>query len=95
VLAIGEERTLPLRSLATAGYQWSGSISGADPEAVTLELRRGNPPTGSKPGLSAPEEVVLRGMRPGRALVRLQQRRPWEHDQPAAQLLELQVDVRT
>ena len=95
VLAIGEERTLSLRSLATAGYQWSGSVSGADPGAVTLELRRGEPPAGSKPGLSAPEEAVLRGIRPGRALVRLQQRRPWERDQPAAQLVELQVEVRT
>jgi predicted secreted protein len=94
VLAIGEERTLSLTSLAMAGYQWSGSVSGADPGAVTLELRRGEPPADSKPGLSAPEAAVLRGIRPGRALVRLQQRRPWERDQPAAQLVELQVEVR-
>jgi predicted secreted protein len=93
VLAKGEQRTLSLRSLAMAGYQWSGSVSGADPGAVTLELRRGEPPPGSKPGLSAPEEAVLRGIRPGRAVVHLQQRRPWERDQPAAQLVELQVEV--
>lgn len=77
-----------------AGYQWSGSVNGADPGAVTLELRRDELPAGSKPGLSASEEAVLRGMRPGRAVVRLQQRRPWEGDQPAAQLVELHVEVR-
>jgi predicted secreted protein len=94
VLDIGEERTLSLRSLAMAGYRWSGSVSGRDPGAVTLVLRRGELPAGSKPGLGAPEEAVLRGIRPGRALVRLQQRRPWERDQPPVQLVELQVEVR-
>jgi hypothetical protein len=95
VLAIGEERTISLTSLAMAGYQWSGSMSGTDPGAVTLELRRGEFPAGGKPGLSAPEEAVLCGIRPGRALVRLEQRRPWERDQPAVQLVQLQVEVRT
>jgi len=94
VLAIGEQRTLPLTSLAMAGYRWSSSVSGANPEAITLDLRRGDLPACSKPGVSAPEEIVLRGIRPGRALVRLQQRRPWEHNQPAAQHIELHVEVR-
>jgi predicted secreted protein len=94
VLAIGEERTITLASLAMAGYQWSGSVSGADPGAITLQLRRGEPPAGSKPGPSAPEEAVLRGIRPGHALVCLHQRRPWERDQAAAQQVELKVEVR-
>jgi predicted secreted protein len=94
VLAVGGERRLPLPSLAMAGYRWSVSVSGEDTGAVTLQLRRGELRPGSKPGLSAPEEAVVRGIRPGRALVRLEQRRPWESEQPPAQLLEVKVEVR-
>ena len=94
VLAVGGERRLPLPSLAMAGYRWSGSVSGEDTGAVALHLRRGEFQPGSKPGLSAPEEAVLRGIRPGRAVVRLEQRRPWESEQPPAQLLEVKVEVR-
>jgi predicted secreted protein len=93
-LAAGEERTLPLSSLATAGYRWSASVSGAEPGVVAVELRRGEPAAGGKPGASAPEEAVLRGIRPGHALVRLEQRRPWESDRPPAQAVALQVEVR-
>jgi hypothetical protein len=92
-LAVGGQRTLPLSGLATAGYQWSGSVGGPDPTAVDLELRRGDAPAGAKPGSSAPEEAVVRAIRPGRAVVRLELRRPWEGDVPAAQLLELDVEV--
>jgi predicted secreted protein len=94
VLAVGEVRTLALSSLTMAGYKWSGSVSGAEPGAVTLELRRGELDPGGKPGVSAPEEAVLRGSRPGRALVRLEQRRPWEQDKPAARQLDLEIEVR-
>ena len=94
VLSIGEVRALALRGLAMAGYQWFGSVTGEDPECVTLTLRRGEIQGGSKPGASVPEEAMLRGVRPGRALVRLEQRRPWELDKAPAQLLELGVEVR-
>ncbi|MGZ4183591.1 MAG: protease inhibitor I42 family protein [Solirubrobacteraceae bacterium] len=90
---VGEERTLPLSSLAMAGYRWSGSVQGPDPGAVTLELRRGEPSPAARAGASAPESALLRGVRPGLAVVRLEQRRPWERDQPPADVLELQVEV--
>ena len=90
---VGEERTLALSSLAMAGYRWSGSVQGADPGAVDLELRRDEPPSTARAGESAPESAVLRGVRPGRAVVRLEQRRPWETDQPPAGLIELHVEV--
>ncbi len=94
VLGVNEELRIALRSLATAGYQWRGSVGGPDPDAVGLELHRGELPAASKIGVSAPEEAVLRGIRPGRAIVRLEQRRPWERDSPAAELLQLEVEVR-
>ena len=90
---VGEQRTLALSSLAMAGYRWSGSVQGADPGAVDLELRRDEPSSAARAGESAPESAVLRGVRPGRAVVRLEQRRPWETDQPPADVIELQVDV--
>lgn len=93
MLVVGEQRTFPLSSLAMAGYQWSGSVGGDDPGAVTVELRRVTPGPSARPGLSAPEEAVVRGVRPGSAVVRLEQRRSWERDRPPAQLFELEVQV--
>ncbi len=93
VLAVGEQRTFPLSSLAMAGYQWSGSVGGDDPGAVTLLLRRAEPPSTTRPGLSAPEEGVVRGIRSGSAVVRLELRRSWEGDRPPAKFLELEVQV--
>jgi predicted secreted protein len=92
-LAVGEQRVIPLRALSTAGYRWSGAVSAADPPAIALEVRRGNPPPGAPPGQSAPEEAVVRGIRQGKALVRLEQRRPWEHTLAPAQVLEIKVEV--
>jgi predicted secreted protein len=92
-LAVGEERVVPLRALATAGYRWSGSVSGPDPTAIALEVRRGEIAPGTPPGRSAPEEAVVRALQPGRAMVRLEHRRPWERAQAPAEVLELQVEV--
>lgn len=76
-----------------AGYRWSGSVQGPDPGAVELEVRRGEAAPGARVGASAPEEAVLRGVQSGRAVVRLEQRRPWERDQPPAKMIELEVTV--
>ncbi|MGN6169213.1 MAG: protease inhibitor I42 family protein [Solirubrobacteraceae bacterium] len=92
-MAVGEEHRLPLSSLAMAGYRWSGSVKGPDPGAVELELRRDAPSPGVRAGESAPESAVLRGVRPGLAVVHLEQRRPWERDKPPADLIELRVVV--
>jgi hypothetical protein len=94
VLAVGEERSFSLPSLAMAGYQWSGSVSGADPASVTLELRRGELPARTSPGFSAPEVAVIRGVRPGHALVHLRQCRSWEQAEPAADVLDVRIEVR-
>ena len=76
-----------------AGYRWSGSVQGPDPGAVELELRRDEPSPAPRAGESAPESAVLQGVMPGRAVIRLEQRRPWERDQPPADVIELQVEV--
>lgn len=92
-LAVGEQRAVALRALATAGYQWSQSVSGPDPTAIAVEIHRGELPPGTPPGRSASEEAIVHGLHPGQAFVRLEQRRPWERDQPPARTLDLHVEV--
>jgi predicted secreted protein len=94
MLDLDEEHVVSLASLAMAGYRWSASVSGADPEAVSVQLRRGEIDASRRPGASVPEEAVLRGVAPGVAHVRLEQRRSWERDQPPAQTREFDVTVR-
>jgi predicted secreted protein len=88
----GEQRSVPLKGSATAGYQWFASVGGPDPDAIAVEIRRGDLPPGSPPGRSVPEEALISGLEPGRALARLEQRRPWEKDALPAELIE--VDAR-
>ena len=94
-------RAQPELDLTYAWFRSSRRLESC-PSGAQARGRSGSGPRSSRPalllprvGLSAPEEAVLGGIRPGRALVRLQQRRPWERDQPAAQMVELQVEVRT
>ena len=90
-LHVGERHTIALRALATAGYRWSGSVGGAEPAAVALEVRRGEASPDAPPGASAPEEAVLQGMASGRASVRLELGRPWER--VPAEVIDLDVEV--
>ena len=77
-LAVGESRTVPLRALATAGYSRSVAVGGPDPDAIAVDVQRGEIPAGAPPGRSVPEAAVVRGVASGSAFVRLEQRRRWE-----------------
>jgi predicted secreted protein len=92
-LAVGESRTVPLRALATAGYSWSVAVDGPDTDAIAVDVQRGDVPPGAPPGPSAPEAAVVRGLAPGSAFVRLEQRRPWESAGEPAATVELDVQV--
>ena len=92
-LRVGEREVLPLRSLATAGYRWQASVEGPDPDAIAVELSRGELPPGAPPGLSVPESAVITALKPGHAVVHLEQRRPWEGSKPPALTVELHVEV--
>jgi predicted secreted protein len=92
-LAVGESRTVPLRALATAGYSWSVAVDGPDPDAIAVDVQRGDVPPGAPPGRSAPESAVVRALAPGSAFVRLEQRRPWESAGKPAATVELDVEV--
>ena len=92
-LAVGERSVVPLRALATAGYSWSVAVGGPDPDAVAVDVQRGEIPAGAPPGRSVPEAAVVRGVAPGSAFVRLEQRRRWESAGKPAATVELDVEV--
>jgi predicted secreted protein len=91
-LTVGEQREIELPSLSTAGYVWQHELEdGAD--ALDVDWRRAPLAAGRPVGESAPEVVVLRAKRPGRAHLRLLQRRPWERDVPPLHEHELELEI--
>jgi len=76
VLRAGEETAIRLPSLSSAGSEWSVEVD--DGEAVSVEeaAREGAP---GPPGSSADQVFRVAAVRPGEALLRFEQRRPWEH----------------
>src|SRR5262245_2174258 len=78
-LVVGEQRSVELLGLGTAGYMWDDEVVG---EADIVEVRwtRGVP-SSSPPrpvGLSAPEVLTIHALRPGTVELRLCQHRRWE-----------------
>jgi predicted secreted protein len=80
--------------LGTAGYIWQHEID--DPSgAVDVRWERGFP-EGRPPaavGVSAPEVATITALAPGRATLRLVQRRPWERDAPPLHAHTVEVRV--
>lgn len=78
-LGVGEQITLQLPGLGTAGYVWDDELAGDD-GVVSVSWTRGLPDGTPRtpPGVSAPELLTIVGEKPGSAVVRLFQHRPWE-----------------
>jgi predicted secreted protein len=76
-LAVGESRELPLASMGTAGFVWTAELEG-DTDVVRVSRRRAAPDRKSPPGRSTLELLDIVANAPGRAVIRLQQARPWE-----------------
>lgn len=78
-LEVGEQITLQLPGLGTAGYVWGDEVAGDD-GIVSVSWARGLPDGAPRtpPGASAPELVTIVGEKPGSAVVRLIQHRTWE-----------------
>ena len=98
VIPAGEERRLRLPGLGTAGYVWQAWVEGA-PGAVEVAVAPvadedpSNRAAGGPVGRSFDEQVTVRGRHPGRVVVRLLQRRPWEQAAPPLREATLQVIV--
>lgn len=86
-LRVGEERSLILPGLATAGYEWSYELHGAR-EAISLKKQWASGGTdgdlpGTAPVGSAKDEVfTVGGLSPGTATIVFNQRRRWEKGVP-------------
>ena len=76
-LSVGESRELSLASLGTAGFVWTYEMEGDD-GIVRLSRRRGRPDEAAPIGRSTPERLMIQATAPGRAVIHLQQARPWE-----------------
>jgi predicted secreted protein len=78
-LRVGEERSLALAGLGTAGYRWGAEVEG-DAGVAEVVRSRGEPPATDAVGASASEGFTLRARRRGSVRIRFTQRRPWEGD---------------
>lgn len=76
-LAVGESRELSLASLGTAGFVWTAELEGDD-QILRVTRRRAAPGRVSPPGRSTAELLMIVAQAPGRAVIRMQQARPWE-----------------
>jgi predicted secreted protein len=92
-LQTGEQRSLPLKGAATAGYRWLASVGGPEPDAISVVVRRGDLPPGAPPGQSVPEAALITALKPGHALARLELRRPWEPEDRVAEAIEIDAAV--
>ena len=76
-MAVGESRELSLASLGTAGFVWTHQLEGDD-GILRLTRRRGRPQEAGPVGRSTTERLMIQATAPGRAVIRMQQARPWE-----------------
>jgi predicted secreted protein len=80
-LAVGQDWTVVLPGLGTAGYIWQEQVSGPR-DVIEVSWSRGFAP-GTEPaavGVSAPETLTIRASGPGDVTLHLVQVRPWERD---------------
>ena len=93
MLQTGAEQTIRLPSLSGAGYAWSVEVVGGDAEAVAV--REVDPDASPGPPGESPDHVFrLSARRPGTAMLRFEQQRPWQADEPPhdARTFEVVVD---
>jgi predicted secreted protein len=92
-LRVGEEYSVELTGLGTAGYRWLHRLE-EDGEVAEVRRAGSKPPEGGAVGASANEIFAIRANRPGTARIRFEQRRPWEgHDVPPANERTIQLRV--
>lgn len=81
----GERRSVRLPGLGTAGYEWTHRVEGdAGAVEVSISTAPAEEIAGRPPGTSIDEIAAIHARGPGRAIVILEQRRPWE-TKPAPQ----------
>jgi hypothetical protein len=95
-LKAGEEQSVTLPGLGSAGYTWIWDVEGTqDCVSLRLESAGGAPASGHgiPQGGSVDSLLVVRGLRPCSVTIRLAQRRPWEKGRPPLRELSVSVTV--
>jgi len=94
-LTVGQELAMQLQGNVTTGYVWE--LVAPVPDVLTVidpgTYRASN---GSEPrvGAGGTASFVFRAARPGKGVLELVYRRPWERDAPPARMVRVDVDVR-
>ncbi len=91
-LRTGEQTTVALPGLGTAGYQWSAVAE--DPAVVAVEAL-GTVPAGPERGRtgSRDEQFALKGVGAGETVVHFRQARRFEPDKPPHATHDIRVRV--
>ena len=77
---VGEEQTVRLPGLATAGYRWQAAVDDEKVATVSSRFEGGNKKLESKAASSRDELVTVTGQAVGTTRLSLVQRRSWEGD---------------
>lgn len=94
-LAVGQVLEIALMANASTGYQWQVISDGA-PSLVRTTGPATPPPMDTQPPMPGAPSLArwwFRAETPGEVRLRLEYRRPWEKDVPAAQVAEYGVTV--
>jgi predicted secreted protein len=92
-LRVGEEYSVRLAGLGTAGYRWEPLLE-EGPGIALVHPVGGDANEGDEAiGASADEVFAVQANRPGTARIRFVQRRPWERDEPPANEHTIQLRV--
>jgi Chagasin family peptidase inhibitor I42 len=88
----GAEHTVRLPGMGAVGYDWLVTVEG-DEDAVEVVKTTAAHAERLLPGTSADRIVTVRAVRPGKAVVRLEQRRPPLPEEPPLDTYVLDVTV--
>ena len=94
-LSVGEELALQLEANVTTGYAWE--LASPVPDVLaTTDPGTYHASSGSEPrvGAGGTTSFLFRATRPGKGLLQLVYRRPWERELPPARTVRVEVDVR-
>jgi hypothetical protein len=95
-LQVGEERTIALPGLGSAGYTWVWDVEGPQ-DCISVRLDSAapsSPSEGAVPqGGSIDSLLVVTARHPCSLTIRLAQRRPWEKNRPPLREQTIAVTV--
>jgi len=93
ILRVQASHTVTLKSLGTAGYQWSATVD--DPLLVQVERIKAVPETAPvlMPGRSLAAQFILHALASGETMVHFTQARSFAPDEPPLASYDISVQV--